>query len=48
VVVVGIVLPLLLAVVGPFAGLAAALCALAGLWVYEDLWVKAGQSIPLS
>jgi Fe-S-cluster-containing dehydrogenase component/formate-dependent nitrite reductase membrane component NrfD len=48
VVVVGIVLPLLLAVVGPFAALAAALCALAGLWVYEDLWVKAGQSIPLS
>jgi Fe-S-cluster-containing dehydrogenase component/formate-dependent nitrite reductase membrane component NrfD len=22
--------------------------ALAGLWVYEDLWVKAGQSVPLS
>src|SRR5208282_1164424 len=27
---------------------AAALLALAGLWCYEDLWVKAGQSVPLS
>ncbi|HEU5322070.1 MAG TPA: 4Fe-4S dicluster domain-containing protein [Methylomirabilota bacterium] len=27
---------------------AAALLALAGLWIYEDAWVKAGQSIPLS
>jgi formate-dependent nitrite reductase membrane component NrfD len=26
----------------------AALLALAGLWLYEDVWVKAGQSIPLS
>jgi formate-dependent nitrite reductase membrane component NrfD len=25
-----------------------ALFALAGLWVWEDLWVKAGQSVPLS
>jgi hypothetical protein len=25
-----------------------ALLALAGLWVYEDVWVRAGQSIPLS
>ena len=25
-----------------------ALLALAGLWLWEDLWVKAGQSIPLS
>ena len=24
------------------------LLALAGLWIYEDLWVKAGQAIPLS
>ena len=27
------------------------LCALvfdAGLWLYEDLWVRAGQSVPLS
>jgi hypothetical protein len=28
--------------------LAAALLALAGLWVWEHVWVKAGQSIPLS
>jgi hypothetical protein len=25
-----------------------ALLALAGLWLWEDLWVKAGQSVPLS
>jgi Fe-S-cluster-containing dehydrogenase component len=48
VVVLGIVLPLGLGLVGPYSAVAAALCALAGLWVYEDLWVKAGQSIPLS
>jgi hypothetical protein len=22
--------------------------ALAGLWLYEDAWVRAGQSVPLS
>ena len=39
---------------GPFArrgwtaaSLVASL-ALAGLWLWEDLWVKAGQSVPLS
>jgi Fe-S-cluster-containing dehydrogenase component/formate-dependent nitrite reductase membrane component NrfD len=32
----------------PVATTAAALLALAGLWIYEDLWVKAGQAIPLS
>lgn len=26
----------------------AAVCALAGLWFYEDAWVRAGQSVPLS
>jgi hypothetical protein len=26
----------------------AALLALAGLYLWEDLWVKAGQSVPLS
>jgi hypothetical protein len=26
----------------------AALLALAGLWLWEDLWVKAGQAVPLS
>jgi len=25
-----------------------ALLALAGLWIWEDLWLKAGQSVPLS
>ena len=30
-----------------FNGLVASL-ALAGLWLWEDLWVKAGQSVPLS
>jgi Ni/Fe-hydrogenase subunit HybB-like protein len=47
----GLVLPLALFVVFPAAsviGVVAALLALAGLWIYEDLWVKAGQSIPLS
>jgi formate-dependent nitrite reductase membrane component NrfD len=32
----------------PVATSAAAILALIGLWIYEDLWVKAGQSIPLS
>jgi len=32
----------------PIATSAAAVLALIGLWIYEDLWVKAGQSIPLS
>jgi hypothetical protein len=27
---------------------AAAVLALAGVWSYEILWVKAGQSVPLS
>ena len=47
----GIAAPLVLLGVAPGHGLAAALAAvlaLAGLWTYEDLWVKAGQSIPLS
>jgi cobalamin biosynthesis protein CobD/CbiB len=26
----------------------AAILALAGLWLWEDLWVRAGQSVPLS
>jgi formate-dependent nitrite reductase membrane component NrfD len=28
--------------------IAAAVLALAGLWWFEELWVKAGQSVPLS
>ena len=42
------VVPLLLIWFGPVAAAVAALLSLAGLWVYEDLWVKAGQSLPLS
>jgi Fe-S-cluster-containing dehydrogenase component/formate-dependent nitrite reductase membrane component NrfD len=45
-----------LGIVGPFVALLtigaipilAAALALIGLWIYEDLWIKAGQSIPLS
>jgi Fe-S-cluster-containing dehydrogenase component/formate-dependent nitrite reductase membrane component NrfD len=47
----GVVVPLLLIWLGPATGgtaAVAALLSLAGLWVYEDLWVKAGQSLPLS
>jgi hypothetical protein len=29
-------------------GAAAAILALGGLWLWEDLWVRAGQSVPLS
>jgi Fe-S-cluster-containing dehydrogenase component/formate-dependent nitrite reductase membrane component NrfD len=29
-------------------GVAASVLALAGLWVFEDLWVTAGQAVPLS
>ena len=48
---VGIVVPVVLALGAPPGGALAALIALmalAGLWLYEDLWIKAGQSIPLS
>jgi formate-dependent nitrite reductase membrane component NrfD len=48
VVALGIVLPALLVWVGPASALVAAMLAMAGLWVYEDLWLKAGQSLPLS
>jgi formate-dependent nitrite reductase membrane component NrfD len=45
----GIALPVaLLASPVPAAWTAAALLALAGLWLYEDLWVRAGQAVPLS
>jgi Fe-S-cluster-containing dehydrogenase component/formate-dependent nitrite reductase membrane component NrfD len=48
---VGIVVPVTLALLWPAGGVfgtVAALLALAGLWVYEDIWIKAGQSVPLS
>jgi Fe-S-cluster-containing dehydrogenase component len=45
-VIAGITLPIVL-VFTP-AVLLGAVLALAGLWIYEDVWIKAGQSIPLS
>ena len=51
VVIVGTVLPIVL-VLWPISSLlpnvAAALLALFGLWMYEHLWVRAGQAVPLS
>ena len=47
-VIVGVLLPFVLIVSLPGGMVIGALLALAGLWVYEDLWVRAGQSIPLS
>src|SRR5262245_28444725 len=49
----GVVLPIGLLIAGAAADSAvlstlAALLALAGLWLWEDLWVKVGQSMPLS
>jgi Fe-S-cluster-containing dehydrogenase component/formate-dependent nitrite reductase membrane component NrfD len=49
----GLILPVALAatylITGSLGVLAAAgACALAGLWLYEDAWVRAGQSVPLS
>ena len=41
-------LPMGVTLQAPVATMAAAVLALIGLWIYEDLWVKAGQSIPLS
>jgi Fe-S-cluster-containing dehydrogenase component/formate-dependent nitrite reductase membrane component NrfD len=42
----GVVLPIVLSFSpGVLFG---AVLALAGLWLYEDLWIKAGQSVPLS
>jgi Fe-S-cluster-containing dehydrogenase component/formate-dependent nitrite reductase membrane component NrfD len=48
VVVAGTLMPIVLAWMGPPAAAVGALLALAGLWLYEDLWVRAGQAIPLS
>jgi len=45
----GTIAPLLLLTTDwPAAWAIAALLSLAGLWLWEDLWVRAGQSIPLS
>jgi len=53
VVTLGIVLPVATLVAGtaldvPALEVLGALLALGGLWLWEDLWVKAGQSVPLS
>jgi Fe-S-cluster-containing dehydrogenase component/formate-dependent nitrite reductase membrane component NrfD len=51
VVAVGIAVPLVLLALFPAASAAVAVAGgltLIGLWVYEDVWVKAGQSVPLS
>ena len=51
VVIAGTILPIVL-VLWPISSLipniAAALLALFGLWMYEHLWVRAGQAVPLS
>jgi Fe-S-cluster-containing dehydrogenase component/formate-dependent nitrite reductase membrane component NrfD len=52
-IVIGLVLPAVLAAVARVTGgavplAAAGVAALAGLWLYEDAWVRAGQSVPLS
>ncbi|MGH9467378.1 MAG: 4Fe-4S dicluster domain-containing protein [Terriglobales bacterium] len=46
----GLVAPLVIVILagGEAAGIVAALLALAGLWCFEDLWVRAGQAVPLS
>jgi formate-dependent nitrite reductase membrane component NrfD len=48
VVVAGIALPIAVAWAGTPGAAVAAVLALGGLWLYEDLWVRAGQTIPLS
>ena len=42
--------PLVLLVVSPqpWAAVAAAVLGLFGLWLWEDIWVRAGQALPLS
>ncbi|HVA23801.1 MAG TPA: hypothetical protein VMW62_05355 [Chloroflexota bacterium] len=46
----GVVAPLVLLGLthGPLTSVATALLALMGLLVYEDIWVQAGQAVPLS
>ncbi|HKB25625.1 MAG TPA: 4Fe-4S dicluster domain-containing protein [Methylomirabilota bacterium] len=44
----GTLLPIVLVWPNPYTAVLGALLALAGLWIYEDLWVKAGQAVPLS
>jgi hypothetical protein len=46
----GTVAPLVLLVSSalPVTSAAAALLALGGLWLWEDIWIRAGQALPLS
>jgi Fe-S-cluster-containing dehydrogenase component/formate-dependent nitrite reductase membrane component NrfD len=46
----GVALPLILLGLPapPWSSALAALLALGGLWLWEDLWVRAGQAVPLS
>ena len=44
----GTVLPIVLVWPNPYSAVLGALLALVGLWIYEDLWLKAGQAVPLS
>jgi hypothetical protein len=46
----GVALPLILLGLPapPWSSALAALLALGGLWLWEDLWVRAGQALPLS
>ncbi|HXH81472.1 MAG TPA: 4Fe-4S ferredoxin, partial [Candidatus Tectomicrobia bacterium] len=48
VVVAGVLVPIALAGIAPALAPVAAVLALVGLAVYEDLWIRAGQTIPLS
>src|SRR5207253_3329414 len=47
-VVLGTVLPAILVWFSPPLAMLGAVLALIGLWMYEEVWVHAGQSIPLS
>ena len=44
----GTLLPIALIAIGPVAAVPGAVLALVGLWIWEDTWIRAGQSIPLS
>jgi formate-dependent nitrite reductase membrane component NrfD len=47
--VIGLVVPLVLLLIpSPAMWGLGSILALAGLWIYEDLWVRAGQAISLS
>ncbi len=54
VIVIGTLAPIVLLAIGLYSGVPgsllepASLLALGGLWVFEELWIKAGQAVPLS